>query len=151
MPTHPHQPQPAAHIVFVDTSAIAAVMNETDQYHTQALRGYTHLVENGYSLVLTNFVVAETHALLLNTTRNNALGIKWLREVAFTDFTVIRPSKTEEEEAIQLLSTHQDKLWSMVDAVSFVIMEKFTISYYFSFDEDFRQSGKYLDITRYID
>jgi uncharacterized protein len=151
MTNMPHQPYPSTRVVFVDTSAIAAVMNETDQYHRQALREYTRLVENGYSLVLTNFVVAETHALLLNTTRNNALGIKWLREVAFTDFTVIRPSKTEEEEAIQLLSTHQDKLWSMVDAVSFVIMEKFTISYYFSFDEDFRQTGKFLDVTRYID
>ena len=151
MPTHPHQPQPAAHIVFVDTSAIAAVLNERDQYHTEALQRYTRLVEKGYSLVLTNFVIAETHALLLKTTHHTALGLKWLREVAYTDFTVIRPSKTEEEEAIQLLSTHQDKLWSMVDAVSFVIMEKFTISYYFSFDEDFRQTGKFLDVTRYID
>ena len=147
----PHPPYPSTRVVFVDTSAIAAVMNETDQHHTEAVRGFNHLVEKSYSLVLTNFVVAETHALFVNTTRNTALGLKWLREVAFIDFTVIRPSKPEEQEAIQLLSIHRDKLWSMVDTVSFVIMEKFTISYYFSFDEDFLQTGKFLDVTRYID
>jgi uncharacterized protein len=150
MPTNPHQSHPSACIVFVDTSAIAAVLNKRDQYHTEARQGYTRLVEKGYSLVLTNFVIAEIHALLLKTTQNTALGLKWLREVAYTDFTVIRPSKTEEEEAVRLLTTHRDKLWSMVDAVSFIVMEKFTIPYYFSFDEDFQQSGKYLDITRYI-
>jgi predicted nucleic acid-binding protein len=97
------------------------------------------------------FVIAETHALLLNTTRNIPLGLQWLREVAYTDFTVVRPSKTEEEEAVQLLSTHKDKLWSLVDTLSFTIMEKLTIPYYFSFDEDFRQTGKFLDIAYYLD
>jgi predicted nucleic acid-binding protein len=63
---------------------------------------------------------------------------------------VIRPSKTEEKEAVQLLTNHRDKLWSLVDALSFTIMEKLTIPYYFSFDEDFRQTGKFVDVTRYL-
>ena len=115
------------------------------------MQGYKALIDKGYSRVLTNFVIAETHALLLKTTHNTTLGLRWLREVAYTDFTVIRPSKTEEEEAVRLLTNHKDKLWSLVDSVSFTIMEKLTIPYYFSFDEDFRQSGKFLDITRYLD
>jgi predicted nucleic acid-binding protein len=97
-----------------------------------------------------NIPLAETHALLLKTTNNPALGLTWLREVAYTDFTVIRPSKTEEEEAVQLLTNHKDKLWSLVDALSFTIMEKLTIPYYFLFDEDFRQTGKFVDVTRYL-
>src|SRR3989442_1415991 len=127
MPNNPTQSHPSSRVVFVDTSAIAAVLNEGDQYHTQAVRGYKALVAKGYSRVLTNFVIAETHALLLNTTHNTALGLKWLREIAYTDFTVIRPSKIEEEEAVQLLSNHRDKLWSLVDALSFTVIEKLTI------------------------
>ena len=150
MPNNPTPSHPASRVVFVDTSEIAAVMNESDQYHEEAVRGYRALIEKRYSRILTNFVIAETHALLLNTTHNTALGLKWLREVAYTDFTVIRPSKSEEEEAVQLLTNHRDKLWSLVDALSFTIMEKLTIPYYFSFDEDFRQTGKFLDITRYL-
>jgi predicted nucleic acid-binding protein len=150
MPYHPKEPPRLSSVVFVDTSAIAAVMNEGDQYHKEAVRGYKALIAKGYSRVLTNFVIAETHALLLNTTHNPALGLTWLREVAYTDFTVIRPSKTEEKEAVQLLTNHRDKLWSLVDALSFTIMEKLTIPYYFSFDEDFRQTGKFVDVTRYL-
>src|SRR5438067_9813996 len=149
MPNNPIQPHSTEHVVFVDTSAIAAVTNETDQHHEEAVRWCKEIVEKGYNRVLTNFVIAETHALLLNTTRNIPLGFQWLREVAYTDFTVVRPSKTEEEEAVQLLSAHKDKLWSVVDALSFTIMDKLTILYYFSFDEDFRQTGKFLDITHY--
>jgi predicted nucleic acid-binding protein len=151
MPNNPTQPHSTEHVVFVDTSAIAAVMNETDQHHDEAVRRYKEIVEKGYGMILTNFVIAETHALLLNITRNIPLGLQWLREVAYTDFTVVRPSKTEEEEAVQLLSTHKDKLWSLVDTLSFTIMEKLTIPYYFSFDEDFRQTGKFLDIAHYLD
>jgi predicted nucleic acid-binding protein len=147
----PKAPPHLSSLVFVDTSAIAAVLNETDQYHTQAVRGYKAVIDKGYSRVLTNFVIAETHALLLKNTGSIALGLRWLSEVAYTDFTVIRPSKTEEEEAVRLLTNHPDKQWSLVDALSFTIMEKLTIPYYFSFDEDFRQTGKFLDITRYLD
>jgi predicted nucleic acid-binding protein len=143
-------PQSLERVVFVDTSAIAAVMNETDQHHTEAVRVYKVIVEESYSMVLTNLVIAETHALLLNTTRNIPLGLKWLSEVAYTDFSVVRPSKTEEEAAVQLLSNHKDKLWSLVDALSFTIMGKLSIPYYFSFDEDFRQTGMFLDITHYL-
>ena len=151
MPKTPTLSDPASHVVFVDTSAIAAVMNESDQYHDEAVGVYKSLVAKGYSRVLTNFVIAEAHALLLKNTRNPALGLRWLTEVAYTDFTVIRPSKTEEEDAVHLLTNHRDKLWSLVDALSFTVMEAFAISYYFSFDEDFRQTGKFFDITRYLD
>jgi predicted nucleic acid-binding protein len=150
MPYHPKELPRLSSVVFVDTSAIAAVLNKGDQYHKEAVRGYKALIEKGYSRVLTNFVIAETHALLLKTTHNTTLGLKWLREVAYTDFKVIRPSKTEEEEAVHLLTNHKDKLWSLVDTLSFTVMEKLTIPYYFSFDEDFRQTGKFVDITRYL-
>src|SRR3989338_435593 len=95
---------PSNYIVFVDTSAIAAVMNETDQNHQKAARLYKQIVEEGYSLVITNFVIAETHALILNTTHNIPLGLQWLNNVAYKDFTVVRPGKNEEDEALLLLN-----------------------------------------------
>jgi predicted nucleic acid-binding protein len=123
-------------------------MNETDQYHDLAVEQYKAIVANGYSLVLTTYVIAETHALLLNTTRNAELGRRWLLEVAFEDFTVVRPGEREEEQALQLLTTHTDKLWSFVDALSFTVMETLAIPYFFSFDEDFHQRGKFIDIIQ---
>jgi len=146
----PRQSFSSERIVFVDTSAIAAVINEADQYHRKAVKLYKELVENKYSLVITNFVIAETHALLLANTHKIALGLQWLLNVAYKDFMVVRPGKSEEEEAVKLLTMCKDKQWSLVDALSFTIMEKLFIPYYFSFDGDFRQTGKFLDIADYF-
>jgi predicted nucleic acid-binding protein len=48
MPTSSHPSQlsrtPPERIIFVDTSAIAAVMNETDQYHDLAVERYKAIV-----------------------------------------------------------------------------------------------------------
>lgn len=149
MVNNPNQ-SPSERVVFVDTSAIAAVMNEADQYHKEAVNLYKEIVERGYSMVLTSFVIAETHALLLNTTHNITLGLQWLMDVAYRDFTVVRPSKNEEEEAVKLLAAYNDKQWSMVDALSFTTMDTLSIPYFFSFDEDFRQTSKFLDIMHYL-
>jgi predicted nucleic acid-binding protein len=83
MSSDPKSSPRLSRVVFVDTSAIAAVLNESDQYHSQAIQGYKALIDNGYSRVLTNFVIAETHALLLKNTGNIALGLRWLSEVAY--------------------------------------------------------------------
>jgi predicted nucleic acid-binding protein len=54
-------------------------MNETDQHHDEAVRRYKEIVEKDYSMVLTNFAIAETRALLLNTTRSTSykLGLAY--------------------------------------------------------------------------
>lgn len=144
-------PYQTEHIIFIDTSAIAAVMNKSDQFHKKAVTFYERIIKERYSLVLTNFVVAETHALLLKNTHNIPLGLKWLNKVAYDAFHVIRPNERDEQEAIRLIAVYVDKQISLVDALSFCIMEKFSIKYYFSFDYDFRQIGKFLDITEYLD
>jgi len=144
----PHQKD---NIVFVDTSAIAAVMNKTDINHKKAIQVYKSILEKRFSKIITNFVIAETHALLLNKTNNIKLGLHWLQENAYNNYYVIRITKTDEEDAVRLLSKHFDKQWSMVDALSFTIMEKLDIAYYFSFDKDFRQTGKFLDIAQYLE
>ncbi len=135
----------------MDTSAIAAVMNKNDQFHKKAVAFYEKILEQEYSLVLTSFVIAETHALLLKNTHNNTLGLKWLNTVAYHAFHVVPIDTKDEKESIQLLNAYSDKEWSLTDALSFRVMEKFSIKYYFSFDDDFRQMGKFLDITYYLD
>jgi len=143
-------PYPTHHTVFLDTSAIAAILNEDDPLHEKAIVYYKKMIADGYSFIITNFIIAETHVLLLKNTHSIAIGLQWLEEVAYQAFTVIRPHKEDEEQAIQLLKKYHDKAWSFTDALSFSIMEKLQIPYYFSFDDDFKQIGKFIDITRYI-
>ena len=144
-------PDSTNNIIFIDTSAIAAIMNKNDQFHKKAVSFYTKILDEEYSLVLTNFIIAETHALLLKSTHDGSLGLKWLGEVAYQAFHIIRPDESDEKEGIKLLTKYDDKIWSFTDSLSFRTMEKFSIEYYFSFDKDFKQIGKFLDITEYLD
>jgi Predicted nucleic acid-binding protein, contains PIN domain len=82
-------------IVLVDTSSLAAIMNKSDQFHQKAVGVYKKLLDNDYSLVTTNFIIAETHALLLKNTNDINLGLKWLGQIAFQAFHVIHPDETE--------------------------------------------------------
>jgi len=44
-------------------------------------------------------------------------------------------------EALELLTTHADKDWSVTDCSSFVIMRSLGVSDAFTFDRDFAQAG----------
>ena len=55
--------------VFVDTGAFYAALNRKDEHHHEAVQLFTRAVEEEWQLVTSNFVVAETHALIL--TRGN--------------------------------------------------------------------------------
>jgi predicted nucleic acid-binding protein len=125
-------------------------MNEDDPLHKAAIGYYKKIVADGYSLLLTNFIIAETHVLLLKNTHSIAVGLQWLDEVAYKAFNVVRPSEYDETQSIHILKKYHDKAWSFTDALSFQVMERLHIKYYFSFDNDFRQIGKFMDITHYL-
>lgn len=133
--------------VFIDSSAIYSLLNKKDLYHPKAQEVFTRLQEQRYSMVLTNFVIAETHALLLNRTRRIDIALHFLNTIAYAAFKVIRPSIAQEARAVTQLNTYRDKDWSFTDMVSFVVMEEQGIPYYFSFDTDFKQTEKFVDIA----
>lgn len=134
--------------IFVDSSAIYAVLNNKDLNHKKAQEIFKHAQNRKYSLVLTNFVIAETHALLLNRTRRIDVALHFLNKVAYSKtFKIIRPNITQEAFALRELNKYRDKEWSFTDMLSFVVMEQNNILYYFSFDRDFTQTEKFVDIV----
>jgi predicted nucleic acid-binding protein len=54
--------------VFVDTSGSVATMNARDEYHAQAKKVFHDIARKEHRLVITNYVRAETHALLVDRT-----------------------------------------------------------------------------------
>jgi len=134
--------------IFVDSSAIYAVLSNKDPHHAKAQKIFKQIQVRSYSLVLTNFVIAETHALLLNRTRRIDVSLHFLNKIAYgRTFKVVRPSIEQEALAISELNKYQDKKWSLTDMLSFIVMEQNGIPYYFSFDTDFKQTEKFVDIT----
>ncbi len=123
--------------IFVDTSGIAAVINKKDSYHQQAKGLFYDLSKNKCILVITNYIRAETHALLLSKA-GNKLALQLLEEKSWYIEWV---KKQDEESAISLIKKHHDKTYSLTDAVSFVVMARLNINKAVSFDRHFKQYG----------
>jgi len=137
-------------IVFVDTSAIAAVANGNDQDHNSALRIYKKLQELQFYFVVTNFVIAETHAILLQRVKNIEEARTWLVNSAYKDFGVFKPEKDMEMEAVKEIDKYKDKDFSLTDMLSFLVMEKIGIKYYFAYDKHFAQIGLFDDVSVFL-
>lgn len=123
--------------VLVDTSAVFALLDRNDRSHEAAKTALEILKKGRLEPLLTNFIVAECHALLLSRigadfARNWLLGNVW---------PVERVSVDDEAKATEIVRQFIDKTFSYTDATSFAIMERLGIRRAFAFDPHFRQYG----------
>ncbi len=63
--------------------------------------------------------------------------------LALLDAAVIRVLPEEEAQAKAILARHQDKDWSLCDAISFAVLEARGVRTAFTFDQHFRQYGRF--------
>jgi predicted nucleic acid-binding protein len=124
--------------VFVDTSFVVALVNEKDQHHRLALelsRQFT-----GHRLVTTDAILLEI---------GNALSRKFKRECIETiedfltsdDVQVIHLHPTLFRKAFELYKSRSDKVWGLIDCVSFIVMKELGITDALSADRHFEQAG----------
>jgi len=94
----------------------------------------------GVELITTNFIVAESHALILGR-ENRALALDTLRRIDSGALSVIRIEEDDEAAARKVIERYSDKKFSLVDAMSFVVMDALGLRTAFAFDVNFRQYG----------
>ena len=125
--------------VLWDSSAVLALLDADDADHHRAVIVARQIASEKRSSFLTNYLEAETHALLLRK-----LGRSLAREWLLTGgLPIVRASQAEEQRAREILARHTDKDWSLCDAISFAVMETRRISTAFTFDHHFRQYGRF--------
>ncbi len=129
-------------LVFVDTSGIVAAMNARDEHHAEARKIFRDVAEERCGLIITNYVRAETHALLVARAGRN-IALRFLED---TSWVVEWVSPEDEKKAMDILRTYRDKTFSLTDATSFVVAGRLGIDTAIAFDQHFRQYGlKVLD------
>lgn len=126
--------------VFVDTSAYYAFIDRTDVSHIAAQLQFVRMFGDGTELVTTNFVLAETHALLLNRI-GRAAAIRFLETFFQSSMTLIRVTEADETSARQIVFAASDKDYSYTDATSFAVMTRLHIKVAFTLDHHFAQGG----------
>ena len=123
--------------VLVDTSAIYALVDRDDTYHQKALTTLRSLSRRRLTPLLTNFLIAECHALLLSRLGAQTARV-WLSNQVWP---IERVSLQDEEKAKAIIQRYSDKTFSYTDATSFAVMKRLSIGEAFAFDPHFRQYG----------
>jgi predicted nucleic acid-binding protein len=127
-------PTPPAPTAFVDSSAIVALVDRHDAAHEAAVAAYRDLLDSGYRLFTTNFVVAETVDLLTDVIGAD-VARQWLRDHRLT---VYYADEQDERRARALvIGSHSEQGLSYVDAVSLVVMERLGVADAFAVDPNF--------------
>ena len=128
-------------VVFLDTNGWLALLNASDQLHQRADAVWRDLGLRGYSIVLTDWVVAETgNGLARTRARERFFQIteEFMKgprcKVVFITSDLLR-------RALALYLARGDKQWGLVDCSSFVVMTDEKISEALTNDRHFDQAG----------
>ncbi|HKB67720.1 MAG TPA: PIN domain-containing protein [Pyrinomonadaceae bacterium] len=124
--------------VFVDTSFVVALVNKNDQNHGLAMDLAGRLT--GQGLVTTDAILLEIgNALSRNFKRQSVEIIEEF--LTSDDVQVIHLHPPLFRRAFDLYKSRSDKVWGLIDCVSFVVMKELGITDALSADKHFEQAG----------
>lgn len=124
--------------IFIDSAYVIALINRRDQYHTQA-QNLARLHKSA-PLVVTDSVLIEIGNALARSYRAEATAvIEQFLSAPQVELVYLTP--TLFTEAFELYKAYSDKQWSLVDCISFVVMQRRGMQRALTFDKHFAQAG----------
>lgn len=125
--------------VYVDTSALYAVLDTGDRNHAAAAPVWLNLLERRVELVASNYVVVETCAIL-----HRRLGAGAMRRLVADVLPALAVYWVDEAvhgEAMAAALGSSRSGPSLVDCVSFTLMRRLGLTDAFAFDAHFTDQG----------
>jgi predicted nucleic acid-binding protein len=125
--------------VFVDTSAILAVLNANDRHHAAVKSVWEKLLLEGDQLYVNNYVLIESFALL-----QSRFGLEAVRLFQGDMLPVMETVWVDEvthNPAVSALSAANRRSLSLVDCASFETMRQLGIALAFTLDNHFKEQG----------
>lgn len=125
--------------VFVDTSGLFAFLVRSDSMHSTARSNFTYLSQKKAILYTSSFVLVETTALL-----QRRIGLDAIRDLHTKILPLIEIFWVNREfyaNSIQRLLLQGQQDLSLVDCLSFELMEAYEINVAFGFDKHFTENG----------
>ncbi|UCC82918.1 MAG: PIN domain-containing protein [Gemmatimonadota bacterium] len=132
--------------VFVDTSALYALLVRTEEDHDIVVDAFSGLLKAHRRLVSTNYVLLETCALL-----QHRFGLAAVRDFENRLVPLLGVHWVDEglhRRALERLFSTDRRGLSLVDSVSFVLMEAEGIQEALALDQDFEDQGFQVIPTR---
>ncbi len=123
--------------IFVDTSALYAILDEDDPRHADAARAFSRLLDIA-ELVTHNYVLVETELLVRR--RLGPAAVTTLLDRLLPSVTTVWVDEGTHRAAVEAWRAGGGKA-SLVDYVSFVVMRRMGIETSLAFDADFESHG----------
>ena len=127
---------------FADTSGWASAFINNDPYHEKASELMALWRQQNRQVVTTNYVLSELAVLLTRSRigRERAMDYaKIIRSAPWVE--IVHIDEALDAAAWRLLENRLDKVWSLVDAASFVVMQNRRITEALTTDKHFEQAG----------
>jgi predicted nucleic acid-binding protein len=125
--------------LFVDTSGLYALLIGSETDHDAVRHAFRAAAERGRKLITTNYVLVETTALLQH--RIGLDPVRALEERIVPLLTVHWVSADQHHRAVERLFRTDKRRISLVDCVSFGIMDDEGLSDALGLDTDFEAEG----------
>jgi predicted nucleic acid-binding protein len=124
--------------IFADSFYFIALASEADFAHQGALAASREIHQ---AIVTTTWVLTEV-ADALSSPIQRPVFIELMRSLK-TDpsVTMLPPSSDLFYAGLDLFSRRPDKYWSLTDCISFVVMERFSMTDALTADRHFQQAG----------
>jgi uncharacterized protein len=125
--------------IFVDTSALYALISTEDRNKTDAVTTWENLLERGDTLITNNYILVECFSLV-----QSRLGIEFARLLQSNVVPFLQIEWVDEQQhsaIVQLVLSANRRQLSLVDCSGFETMRRLRIEKVFTFDDHFREQG----------
>ncbi|HEX2280090.1 MAG TPA: PIN domain-containing protein [Candidatus Tectomicrobia bacterium] len=125
----------------MDTGYLLALEIANDQHHQAAVQHWQRIVTTLPPLVTTSYVFDEV-VTFFNSRGHHAKAVQIGNDLLRSAYLqLIHVDERLFYEGWTYLQQHQDKDYSLTDCISFVVMQRLSISTAFAFDRHFAQAG----------
>jgi predicted nucleic acid-binding protein len=124
---------------LLDTFFIQALLNQRDEYHSQA-KAFLPRVRAAGEVWVTEAVLVEVGNALSDLNRTGA--VQFIKQCYQTDnMRIVSVDTALLNRALKLYEERPDKTWGLTDCISFVVMQEQGLTDAATADEDFLQAG----------
>lgn len=126
-------------MIWIDTSAIIAVLCKEDHFHDQAKTTWFELLDKYEIISCNNYTLLETVSLIQK--RHGMSILRAFQHDMMPILNITWLSETEHHSAMQSLLVYNRRNLSLVDCASFETMRRLDIKKAFTFDKHFSEQG----------
>ena len=126
--------------VFVDTSALVALLVDKEQFHLKVARKYKEYRHARAVLFTSHYILDEFFTRLLYYKVDIRKHIQKLKDsIAANELTVLQINDTLFNKSVDIFLKFSDHKISFTDATSYVLLKDFSLDEIFTLDDDFKK------------